>query len=82
MTLIKKINQFKNSFRNTIRVSNASNPDQDQQNVGPDLGLTCLQRSSTVDKSRHQQAKKQSLTLHLIETPLTLSQTEQIRQLL
>ena len=29
----------KNSFRNTIRVSNSLDPDQAQQNVGPDLDL-------------------------------------------
>ena len=40
----------KNSFRNTFRVSNGSDPDQDQQNVGPDLGLNCLQRLSVDDK--------------------------------
>ena len=28
------------------------NPDQDQQNVGPDLGPNCLQRLSADDKSR------------------------------
>ena len=33
-----KINSFKNSFRNTIRESKSLDPDQDQQNVGPDLG--------------------------------------------
>ena len=27
----------------TIRVSNSSDPDQAQQNVGPDLGPNCLQ---------------------------------------
>ena len=32
-------------------------PDQDQQNVGPDLGLDCLQRLSADDRSRYQQEK-------------------------
>ena len=32
------------SFRNTIRVSNGLDPDQDQHNVGPDLGPNRLQR--------------------------------------
>ena len=27
-----------NSFRNTIRVSNGLDPDQDRRSVGPDLG--------------------------------------------
>ena len=31
------------SFRNTTRVSNETDPDQDPQNVCPDLGLNCLQ---------------------------------------
>ena len=31
----------KNSFGNNIRVSNGLNPDQDQQNVGPDLDANC-----------------------------------------
>ena len=34
----------KNSFRNTIRVSNSLDPDQDPSSVGPDLCLNCLQR--------------------------------------
>ena len=42
----------KNSFRNTIRVSNSSEPDQARQNVGPGLGLNCLQRLSADDTSR------------------------------
>ena len=36
----------KNSFRNTIRVSNNLDLDQARQNVGPDLGPNCLQRLS------------------------------------
>ena len=42
----------KNSFRNTIRVSNSLNPDQARQNVGPDLGPNCLQSFSADDTSR------------------------------
>ena len=37
---------FKNSFRNTIRVSNSLDQDQDRSSVGPDLGPNCLQRLS------------------------------------
>ena len=44
-----KINFFKNSFTSTIRESNHLSPDQDQL-VGPDLDLNCLQRLSTDDK--------------------------------
>ena len=38
-------------IRNTVRVSNSSNPDQDRHFVGPDLGPNCLQRLSVDDKS-------------------------------
>ena len=34
----------KNTFKNTVRVSNSSFPDQDRRPVGPDLGPNCLQR--------------------------------------
>ena len=44
MTLFK-INIFKKVyFRNTIKVSNGLDPDQDQHFVGPDLVSNCLQR--------------------------------------
>ena len=33
----------KKSFRNTIKVSNGLDPDQDQRFVGPDLHPNCLQ---------------------------------------
>ena len=32
--------------KNTIRVSNCLDPDQDRHSVGPDLGPNCLQRLS------------------------------------
>ena len=34
----------KDSFRNTIRVSNHLDSDQDRHSVGPDLGPNCLQK--------------------------------------
>ena len=43
----------KKIFRNTIRVANILDPDQDRQNVGPDLGPNYLQRLSADDKSHH-----------------------------
>ena len=46
-----KINFFKKKIRNTIRVSNSLDPDQDLQNVGPDLGPNCLQMLSVDDKN-------------------------------
>ena len=35
---------FKISFRNTIRVSNSLDPDQDQCSVCPDLGTNCCKQ--------------------------------------
>ena len=46
-----KMNFLKKSFRDTIRVSNGLDPDQDRRSVGPDLGPNCLQRLSAADKS-------------------------------
>ena len=47
-----KINFFQiNSFRNTIRVSNCLDPDQDRHSVGHDLSPDCFQRLSADDKS-------------------------------
>ena len=45
-----KLTFLKKSFRNTIRVSNGLDPDQDHS-VGPDLGPNCLQRFTADDKS-------------------------------
>ena len=45
------------NFRNTIRMSNGSHPDQDRHCVGPDLGLNCLQSLSADDNSRCWQRK-------------------------
>ena len=38
--LFSKLSFSKNSFSNTIRVSNGSDPDQDRHTVGPDLVQT------------------------------------------
>ena len=45
-----KINFFKKKFKNTIRVSNGFDPDQDLHFVGPDLGPNCSQRLSAEDR--------------------------------
>ena len=37
-------------IRNTIRVSNSLDPDQDRRSVGFDLGPNCLQSLSAEDK--------------------------------
>ena len=42
----------KNLIRNSIRVSNSLDPDQDRRSVGPDLGPNCLQRVSADNNSR------------------------------
>ena len=47
----------KNSFRNTIRVSNRLDPDQARHIVGPDLDPNCLQRLSA-DDTRIQRVKR------------------------
>ena len=52
-TDFSKLTFSKNSFRNTIRVSNSLDPGQDEIYGGPDLGPNCLQRLSADDKSHH-----------------------------
>ena len=47
-----KINFWKNSFRNTIRMSNSLDPDQARRIVGPDLGPNCLPKLSADDTGR------------------------------
>ena len=42
----------KNSFMNTIRVSNSLDPDQARHFDGPDLGPNCLQKLSADSISR------------------------------
>ena len=39
-----KLFSSKHSFRNTIRVSNSLDPDQDRLSVGPDLGPDCFEK--------------------------------------
>ena len=54
MLIVFKINFSKNSFRNTIQVSNRLDPDQAQHFVLPDLGPICLQRLRADDTSRQE----------------------------
>ena len=49
----------KKSFKNTIRVSNSSMPDQNRDSVGLDLVPNCYQRLSEDDKSRLYIARKE-----------------------
>ena len=55
--VFSKLTFPKISFRNTIRVSNILDPDQDRHPVGPDLGPNCLQKLSADDKSHCYQGK-------------------------
>ena len=48
--MISKCTFAKRYFKNAIKVSNSLDPDQAQQNVGPDLGKNRLQRPSADDK--------------------------------
>ena len=49
---IFKVNFSKQSVRNTIRVSNRLDQDQDGRSVGPDQGPNCLQRLSADNEIR------------------------------
>ena len=44
LTFFSKLTFSKNRFRNTVRVSNSLDSDQDQHSVGLDLGPNCLQK--------------------------------------
>ena len=57
MLLLSSASFSKNSFRSTVSVSNNLDPDQDRHFVGPDLGPSCLQRSSADNKGGHLQGK-------------------------
>ena len=58
----KKFSYFKKkSFRNTIKVLNHLDPDQDRHSVGRDLDLNCLQRFSADNKGRCVHGKRYSL---------------------
>ena len=62
------LNHFfgKNSFRLSIRVSNWLDPDQDRQNIGPDLDPNCLQKYSADDTSRQRVNGNLASTMTLI----------------
>ena len=57
LLIFSKPNFSKNSFRNTIRVSNSLDPDQAQCLDGLDLVPNCLQKLPADDTSR-QRVKK------------------------
>ena len=52
------IDFLEKKIRSTIRVSNSLDPDQDRQNVGPDLGPNCLHRLSADNKFPGKQLTK------------------------
>ena len=74
--LLSSFTFSKTSFRNTIRVSNGFDPDQDRCYVSANLGLNCLQRLSEDDK------KQEELTLksYSIITPLKYQVFENIME--
>ena len=47
--------------------ANDLDPDQDRQNVFPDLGPNCLQRLLADDKSRRQQEKSQLILISVLK---------------
>ena len=52
LTFFLKLAFSNNSFRNTFRVSNSLDPDQEQHFMGPDLGPNCLQKMTKVTASK------------------------------
>ena len=52
LLIFSKSTFSKNSFGNTIRVSNGLDPDQGRHSVGPDLGPNCLQKLSADGTNR------------------------------
>ena len=62
--LFSKLTFSKNSFTNTIRVSNSFDLDQNRRYVGPDLGPNCLQRLTEEDKVVAQQGKSSPSCQH------------------
>ena len=57
-----KINFFKKTFRNTIRVSNSLHSGQARHFFRPDLGLNCLQRLSADDTASRQRVEVRVFT--------------------
>ena len=58
----------KNFLKNTIRVSNCFNPDQDRHSVGPGLSPSCLLRLSAYNKSP---ASKERVNYQLLREELS-----------
>ena len=52
LLILSKSSFLKNSFRNTIRVSNSLDPDEAQHFVECDLGPNCLQTLSADDTGK------------------------------
>ena len=57
---------LKNSFGNTIRVSNSLDPNQAGCFFGPDLGPNCLQRLSADDTSSNESTVPLRFTLYIL----------------
>ena len=67
LVFLFKTNLSKIHFRNTIRVSNSLNSDQDQHSVGPDLVPNCFQRLSD--------SRRQKLPLSRTELRCSINQS-------
>ena len=68
---------MKNSFRNTIGVSNSLDPDQARHFVEPDLGPNCLQKLSA-DKARVKVGMVFGKVLWLISTKISCADIEDL----
>ena len=67
----------KNSFRNTIRMSNSLDPDQARRFVGLDLGPNCLPRLSADDTGR----QRVKFFLQIAELPESFSKLSKLKTL-
>ena len=65
LIFLSKSSFLKNSFRNTIRVSNSLDPDQARHFVGPDLGPNCWPRISADGASRQRVYNADANQIHL-----------------
>ena len=70
LLIFSKSTFLKNSFRNTIRVSNSLETDQGQQFVGPDLSPNCLKRlyQQMALVGKELMYKKKTHIIHIIIT--------------
>ena len=73
LSIFSKLTFSLNSFKNTIRVSNGLEPDQDGCSVGPDLDPNCLQRLSADNKVATSMEKVKYLLVNHFIIPYCLT---------